>query len=160
MRTLSLRTIAPFLTVVVSVLFLASSPAYAAEAHSVRVGGPDLAGAGVDGNYSLVAKVDEAGNVSGEWQDAFTQDPGFHISVTCLTVVGNQAWVGGVITQASNPAFVGVQARTLVTDGGLPNGGGDSISFTFIFPNGNAPDCAAQPAFAQILLTKGQVVIK
>jgi len=70
------------------------------------------------------------------------------------------AWVGGVITQAANPAFIGVQARTLVVDGGLPNGGGDTISFTTIFPNGGAPDCCAQTPFQQFPLNQGQVDIK
>ena len=160
MKSLSARFMVLLVTVLSLSLLMVTADAFAAKAAKVRVGGPDIIGPGGDGNYSLIAQIDEAGNVSGQWQDAFTQNPGFHINVTCLTVVGNQAWVGGVITQAANPAFIGVQARALVTDGGLPNGGGDTISFTFIFPNGNAPDCAAQTPFAQIPLPQGQVSIK
>ena len=160
MRTLTLRIGVVVMTLLVAAFFLVGSTAYAAKAAKVRVGGPDLLGPGGDGNYSLIAQIDAAGNVSGQWQDAFTQNPGFHINVTCLTVVGNTAWVGGVIDQASNPALIGVQARTMVVDGGQPNGGGDTISFTFIFPNGGAPDCAAQPAFPQTTLPQGQVDIK
>lgn len=141
-------------------LLLLAPEAFAAKAAKVVVGSPDAFGAGTDGNYSMNAQIDEAGNVSGEWQDAFTQNPGFHIKVTCLTVVGNTAWVGGVIDQATNPAFIGVQARARVVDGGLPNGGGDSISFTVIFPNGGAPDCAAQAPFQQFPLFQGNVSIK
>ena len=158
MRTL--RIVSALLAVAVVMLFVASASTHAAPAvHKVRVGSPDIIGPGGDGNFSLIAQVDAAGNVSGEWQDAFTQNQGFHINVTCLTVVGNQAWVGGVITSARNPAFVGLQARTLVVDGGQPNGGGDTIGFTVFFPNGNAPDCSAQPAFQQFPLNQGQVKI-
>jgi len=160
MRTRNLRVALSLIAIFAFMLLLGNTNAYAAKAAKVRVGSPDLAGPGADGNFSLIAQIDQAGNVSGEWQDAFTQNQGFHINVTCLTVVGNQAWVGGVVTQAANPAFVGIQARTLVVDGGLPNGGGDTISFTFIFPNGGAPDCAAQPAFPQTALNQGQVDIK
>lgn len=141
-------------------LLLATPNAYAAKVAQVRVGSPDAFGPGTDGNYSMAAQIDAAGNVSGQWQDAFTLNPGFHINVTCLTVVGNTAWVGGVIDQATNPAFIGVQARAKVVDGGLPNGGGDTISFTVIFPNGGAPDCNAQAPFQQFPLFQGNVSIK
>lgn len=160
MTTRNLRLAASLTALIASVVLFQSTAAYAAKEVKVRVGTPDLAGPGGDGNFSLVAQIDAAGNVSGQWQDAFTQNQGFHIDVTCLTVVGNQAWVGGVVTQAANPAFVGIQARTLVVDGGLPGGSGDSISFTFIFPNGGAPDCAAQPAFPLTPFEQGQVSIK
>lgn len=156
----TLRNTLSFMAVFASILVLGASTAYAAKAAKVRVGGPDAFTPGFDGNFSLHAAIDAAGNVSGEWQDAFTQNQGFHVNVTCLTVVGNQAWVGGVITQALNPAFIGIQARTLVVDGGLPNGGGDTISFTTIYPNGGAPDCSAQTAFQQFPLNQGQVDIK
>jgi hypothetical protein len=147
---------AALMTFAVAMLFLADTSAYAAQAHTVSVGSPDFLGPGGDGNFSLTARIDAAGNVSGQWQDAFTQNQGFHINVTCLTVVGNQAWVGGVITQAANPAFIGVQARTLVVDNGQSS---DTIGFTVIFPNGNAPDCSAQPAFQQFPLNQGQVKV-
>ncbi len=148
------------MAIVACALLLSSTTAYAGKAAKVHVGSPDFLGPGTDGNFSLTAQSDAAGNVSGQWQDAFTLNQGFHINVTCLTVVGNQAWVGGVITQAANPAFIGVQARTSVVDGGLPNGGGDTISFTTIFPNGGAPDCSAQTPFQQFPLNQGQVDIK
>ena len=156
----TLRNALPFMAVFAFILLLGASTAYAAKAAKVHVGSPDILAPGGDGNFSLHAEIDAAGNVSGQWQDAFTQNQGFHINVTCLTVVGNQAWVGGVITQAQNPAFIGIQARTLVVDGGLPNGGGDTVGFTVIFPNGGAPDCSAQTAFQQFPLNQGQVDIK
>ena len=144
--------------IMASLIVLGTTTAYAASAvHKVTVGSPDIIGPGGDGNFSLIAQVDAAGNVSGQWQDAFTQNQGFHINVTCLVVVGNQAWVGGIITQARNPAFVGLQARTLVVDNG-PNG--DTIGFTNFFPNGNAPDCSAQTPFLQTPLAQGQVIVK
>ena len=158
MRTLDMKRTALLLAILASLIVLGNTTAYAASAvHTVKVGSPDIIGPGGDGNFSLTASVDAAGNVSGQWQDAFTQNQGFHINVTCLVVVGNQAWVGGIITQAANPAFVGLQARTLVVDNG-PNG--DTIGFTNFFPNGNAPDCSAQTPFLQTPLAQGQVIVK
>lgn len=159
MKTLHSKIAVALMTSLSCAILLVATNAYAAKAAKVRVGSPDAFGPGTDGSYSLIAQIDEAGNVSGEWQDAFTQNPGFHIHITCLTVVGNQAWIGGVITQATNPAFIGVQARGLVVDGG-PGSAGDSISFTVFYPNGGAPDCAAQTPYQQFPVPQGEVSIK
>jgi len=142
------------------VVCIASPTAFAAKAGKVRVGTPDWLGPGVDGAFSLIAQIDASGNVSGEWQDSFTMDPGLHMRVTCLTIVGNTAWIGGVVTVSSDPSFVGRPVETKVVDGGLPNGGGDSITFTFIFPAGSTHTCAAQEPYIQFPAFQGNVDIK
>ena len=151
----------PIAIVAAALVFLvATGPAYAAKEIKVRVGTADAFGPGTDGNFSLIAQIDKNGNVSGEWQDAFTMNPGLHMTVTCLVVVGNTAWVGGIVTQSSNPDFIGRPVETKVVDGGMPNNGGDSISFTFIYPAGSTHTCAAQEAYVEFPAFQGSVDIK
>jgi len=38
--------------------------------------------------------------------------------VTCLTVIGNDAWIGGVIRSSNDPTVVGLGAWWHVTDNG------------------------------------------
>lgn len=148
------------LLAVVLIGCLVSPAAFAAKAGKVRVGTADFFGPGGDGNFSLTAQIDEAGNVSGEWQDAFTRNPGVHMNVTCLRIEGNVAWIGGVITQSADASQVGLTAMTRVVDGGLPNGGGDYISYTYIFPAGTAPNCNTTFVFDQYPSFQGSVDIK
>jgi hypothetical protein len=39
-------------------------------------------------------------------------------AVTCLTVIGKDAWIGGVISKSNDPTYVGVGAWWHVTDNG------------------------------------------
>lgn len=58
--------------------------------------------------------------------------------ITCLTVVGNEARMSGIVTRHDeNPEFVGTYCRFRVVDNGEgSNGGGDQISRLQIgFPN-------------------------
>src|SRR5687767_14324574 len=53
-----------------------------------------------------VAAVKRAdGSVSGEYQVRSRAGAGavFHVGVTCMSVVGNQAWVAGIIEQSDDP---------------------------------------------------------
>ena len=143
---------------------IGSTVAHAAPVHFVSVGSPDgvIVTPGGDGNYSLVATVDANGKVSGEWEDAFTRNPGLHMKVTCLTVVGNTAWIGGVITQASDNALIGLPTITKVVDN-TKDGSGDTISFTFICgPPCTAPvPCSDMPGFlVQFPINAGNVTVK
>ena len=143
---------------------IGSTTVHAAKAHSVHVGSPDgiIFGAGGDGNYSLVANMDNNGNVSGQWQDAFTRNPGWHMRVTCLTVVGNTAWIGGVITQASDNTLIGLPTLTKVVDN-TRDGSGDTISFTFVCgpPCTDPVACSDMPEFlVQFPITAGNVTVR
>jgi len=155
--------IAAFAVTLPLVGIFGSTTALAAQAHIVTVGSPDgviVVAPGNDGNYSLIARQDANGNVSGEWQDAFTQNPGFHMKVTCLTVVGNTAWLNGVITQASNNAWIGLTTLTQVVDN-TTDGSGDSISFTFFDPSGgDVALCSSMPALVQFSIIAGNVIVK
>ena len=64
-----------------------------------------------------------------------------HAEVTCMSVAGNRAWVGGVVKSASNPDWVGLETAWAVEDGG--KNGQDMIGLM------NVP--TAFPGFAQAI---------
>jgi len=133
--------------------------------HRATVGGPDAFGPGTDANFSLVALERADGSVTGQWHDQFAQSPGFggagiHVAVDCLVVIGNEAWISGVITQSRIPGVVGLGAVTKVVDNGRSaNDPADQISFSFI---DTGIDCVAASAIPGIPLfpaPQGQVVV-
>jgi hypothetical protein len=71
--------------------------------------------------------------------------PGFVGSVTCLSVVGDTALVGGILTQApENEA--GLDFLYAVTDGGPPASGADTAGFIDIGPELDTPPYPGLPA--------------
>jgi hypothetical protein len=55
-----------------------------------------------DANFSLVAIQYGDGHASGQWTDQFGQGQGgIHVEVNCVFVVGNQAWISGIIKQGT-----------------------------------------------------------
>ena len=130
--------------------------------HHVSVGGADICidffgtHPGCDGNFSLVANEDSEGNVSGQYVDQFGHgNGGFHATVTCLSVNGNEAWVSGVITSGNlqGTDLTGFPVITKVVDNGTS---GDQISFSFI---GDPTSCSDQPNRPVYNLT-GQVTVR
>jgi hypothetical protein len=75
--------------------------------------------------------------------DQSPQGIGIHVAVNCLNVIGNQAWVSGVITQSRNPGLVGLDALAEVIDNASSaNDPADQISFSLIgfgIPCSDAP---------------------
>ncbi len=117
--------------------------------HSAHVATPDI---------SLDA-LQRANGSTGQWQN-HSRDLGvigIHVAVNCLNVIGNQAWVSGVVTQSRQAGLVGLDAVTSVIDMGKT--APDSVSFTF---TGSGIDCNAAPAFVFPLFPtpQGQVVVK
>lgn len=92
--------------------------------------------------FSAIKQAD--GTVSGEWQVVSRVGNGAHLhgSVTCLSVVGNRAWIGTVIESSDNPVVViGSEGGFRVVDNGEGQGEPpDQTSLAFI----NGP-----PGFAQ-----------
>lgn len=129
----------------------------------VSVGGSDFdATLNTDANFSLIALEKGDGSISGEWTDQFGQGQGgVHVDVNCLRVVGNQAWIGGIIRSGSTGQggvdLSGLTALTRVADlGKSANDQPDAISFTFI---GLAIQCTAQPNLPLFAMTGGQVTV-
>jgi hypothetical protein len=144
-------------------LLLALSPAASADSviHQVSVGSADIAPPpGTDANFSLSAIELDDGTVSGQWQDTVfgrgTAAVGLHVEVDCLVVVGNEAWVSGVITRPASLA--GLPAITRVRDNGTSaTDPADQISFTFI---GIEATCTDQPNLPLFDLINGQVTVQ
>jgi hypothetical protein len=69
--------------------------------------------------------------------------------VTCLTVIGADAWVGGVIRTSNDPTVVGSGAWWHVTDNGQGAGSSPDItSFLGVGSLGSTADfCANHPAY-------------
>ncbi len=126
--------------------------------HHVSVGGNDACPTpGCDANFSLVANAKADGSVKGQWTDVFRIPNGFivHTKIDCLNVIGNEAWVSGVVT---GPNFTGLPTITRVADNGTSaNDPLDQISFTFI---DNFGGCQAAPDLPLFDLPNGQVKVR
>jgi hypothetical protein len=135
--------------------------------HRATMGGADVCEAfglptGCDANFSLAAIGYADGTAKGQWQDTFSKGQGaIHVAVDCLIVYGNQAVVGGVVTNANNPVFVGTRALTSVVDNGTSaNDVADQISFSFIgFDEGVDCNTPLPEEFPLLDLKNGQAVV-
>ena len=70
--------------------------------------------------------------------------PGFVGHITCLTMSGNSALVGGVLSQPD--AFAGSDFLYAVTDNGPPGSGADEAGFIDVTPELDAPPYPGLPA--------------
>jgi hypothetical protein len=129
--------------------------------HKVSVGSADiLPPPGSDANFSLSAVQHGDGTVTGQWQDTFfgrsVPALALHVDIDCLVVVGNDAWLSGVITRPD--ALAGLAAVTRVRDNGTSaNDPADQISFTFI---NLGVTCTDQPNLPLFDLINGQVKVQ
>jgi hypothetical protein len=126
--------------------------------------------AGALNTHAFTAQVDADGNAKGqaEFQLRYI-DTTVHVEVNCLAVVGNEAWIGGIITRSSNPAQVGLGLHILfrVQDNGegfraQPNGAGDARppDMTSQLEWGAVPSCDTTPPLGLIEWTHGNVQVR
>ena len=161
------------------ILTMSVSPATAAASardpvvHMVSAGGPDLCNAfgkhpGCDGNFSLVGFVYADGSMSGEYTDRFANGDGIHAVIDCVSVVGSEAWVSGVITRGSytDPDtgqvydFTGLPFATRFRDNGTSaRDTVDQLSFSW-FGGDNASSCTDHIQYPLFDEPQGQVVVK
>lgn len=95
--------------------------------------------------YGFNASVDGGGAVKGQFESHWASAGGdfrFHLDITCLSVSGNRAWLGGVTTRSNDPAFpVGTEWIWSVTDNGEGNGApADQLSYFYRVPAGSCVD--------------------
>ncbi|HEY2954002.1 MAG TPA: hypothetical protein VGK89_01990 [Candidatus Eisenbacteria bacterium] len=109
--------------------------------------------------YGFTAEIDADGVVTGEAEFQH-RDLGVHnhVEITCLTVIGNDAWIGGVIRESNIPELVGVQIVWRVQDNGEGTGNVDKTSI--VVPNTTLGDCNLMPALGLIPWTSGNVLVK
>lgn len=97
---------------------------------------------------SFVAQKDVNNQVKGQAQVNYPDGRGsFHIAVSCLSVWGNKAWVGGTVTNSTfEPYQTGTEVIWSVADNGQGKDTNDATSFYVSFL-GNLPiadQCALQ----------------
>ncbi len=119
-----------------------------------------------DGDLPQVSMVANKGtdtSVKGQAEVKYPKDRGsFHVEVSCLSVWGNEAWIGGTVTRSSfDPFPVGQEILWTVADNGEGNGNNDGTGFYFYNPGGPlAAQCDTQnigePFFVS---TKGNIQI-
>jgi len=95
--------------------------------------------------FSANAKAD--GSVSGQYNLTFqgSGNTRVHAEVTCVRVVGDQAWIGGVNKSSTDPNFVGLESGFRVEDNGQGRGAAaDRVSLMILnlAPGGAAAVCA------------------
>jgi hypothetical protein len=91
--------------------------------------------------FSAVRRAD--GSVSGEYQiNVHASDLFFHVTVTCMDVVGNTAWVAGIIDKASGPPVVeGTVSYFYAIDGGE---GADAVDVVSVARINDRPEAAQE----------------
>lgn len=149
------------------ILVVTPQAAVGGVAHHASLGSADVCEAlglptGCDANFSLVANEYADGSVSGQWHDQFAEGSGIHVAVDCLAVSGNQAVIGGVITNATGfvDGFEGTRAVTSVQDNGTSsNDAADRLSFSFFPAEANCADIDPG-AFPLFDLLNGQVKVR
>ena len=133
--------------------------------HKVSVGSADvLPPPGTDANFSLSATQDADGTARGQWEDTVNGRSvpaiSLHVEIDCLVVVGNDAWVSGIIARPA--VLAGLRANARVRDNGTSaNDPADQISLTF-FPPAIDPGvtCQDQPDLPLNDLINGQANVK
>lgn len=175
MFTITRKRLAGISSVFTMALVLVLGPAALATGpvvHHVNAGGPDACiffgfpHPGCDGNFSLVAHEYADGSVSGQYSDRFAQGDGFHAVINCVSVVGNDAWVSGVITFGifTDPVtgevfdLAGLPVATRVRDNGTSaNDPADQITFSFL---GDPTPCTAHFPYQLFDVPEGQVLVR
>jgi hypothetical protein len=157
------------LAALITGLLLSAAPAVFADGviHHVSAGSPDIcagfgARPGCDANFSLVATQYADGSVTGVFVDVFGKGfGGTRAVIDCLSVVGNEAWVSGVIISGHADGFdlTGLPISTRVVDNGTStNDPPDQAGFSR--RGDQAYLCTDQPDDDLFDLLQGQVSVK
>ncbi|UCD97853.1 MAG: hypothetical protein JSV42_12900 [Chloroflexota bacterium] len=103
MHTKILIVIIFVFTLLAATVALASEPV-----HQVSAGGKlDLEG-GNSETYGFLAQIDAEGIVSGQGEFHEQGQLKIHFEVNCLSVDGNTAWLGGIVTRSNDPVRIPV----------------------------------------------------
>ena len=113
---------------------------------------------GARNSVGFTARIDTGGAVKGEAQFQL-RDHGLrlHVVVDCLSVLGNEAWVGGIVLTSNDPTLVGTHVTWRVQDNGEGGDGPDQVSLPV---PGAASDCVPQPALPLVPLTEGDIQVE
>ena len=114
--------------------------------------------------FSFGAQEYEDGTATGQFQRTFGRErepPGFFLAadVTCVSVVDNEAWIGGVITRHSGGRVGGVWFRVVDQGESWPHGNDQISALEFGTPAEALAACAAKPDLAVIGITEGNIQV-
>jgi hypothetical protein len=144
---------------IVSCLLLASVAFAAPPVHQATGGGTIQFNDSLD-TIAFTAQIDAAGEVKGQAEFQLRDlNLTFHVVVDCLQVSGDNAWISGLISSASDPARVGQRVLWQVRDNGQGNASSlDQVSLPVQF-NPTTP-CPGQPSLALVSWTNGNVQVR
>ena len=124
---------------------------------------------GFNRTFSFTARMHVDGSVDGQWQRVtHTGGPVIsrsHGKITCFTIIGNQAWIGGFKTISTtgglDPPINGV-IWSVVDNGEGSNAQVDQMSTQGILrsPEAVAAHCADTPAFTLNDLVTGNIQVR
>jgi hypothetical protein len=141
-----------------------ASPTLASRVVQAVHGSGHITQAGELRTFTFSAERRADGSVSGEFQIiARTVDRVAHGRITCMTVFGNAAWLGGVVERDDSGVSTGAEARFRVVDlAQMPGSSQDLMSLlSFLFVPGAAQAyCNTAPSFPALLpAEKGEITV-
>src|SRR3989442_870582 len=141
-RTRLLSALLPIATVLGAVLLHSASTSAAGSGPSAS-GHGNLTVGGELRTFSFTAVTKSNGSVTGEAQlKSRASGVIIHVEINCLKVVGNQAYISGVVRHANNPLFVGHTSIFRVIDNGEgANRPPDELSLLTTFVTVPPEDC-------------------
>jgi hypothetical protein len=111
-------------------------------------------------DFGFIAKLKSDGSADGWFTYRDVEDGAPFTAggpVTCLTTIGEDAWIGAAITQSNDSTIVGLGAWWHVTDNG--EGGGSPPDITTFLGVGSLVDtaafCADHPAYLHPFAIEG-----
>jgi hypothetical protein len=144
------------LALVLPLLPVTAASAKGPVAHRVSAGARDPFA-----SFTLTAAIFADGTMTGQYTDQFPQiGGGFHALLNCVSIVGNDAWVSGVIISgtADGQDLTGLPVATRVRDNCVSaKDPPDDVSFSFI---GDPTPCTEHVDYPLFTSPEGQVVIK
>lgn len=138
-----MKKVAFIVLVLVMMSTLAATVFAASPVHNVGGGGTLDIGLDRIERYAFSARIDTDGNVSGQfWSDWASPDVTLRGNITCLSVSGNEATIGLVVTQTDDPIIqpVGSGLVFSVIDNG--QGAGASYDQISIFVDADPATCS------------------
>lgn len=122
-------------------LLVVGTASAASPIHQVSGGGTlMLEELGTSESFGFVAQVDGDGVVSGQGTIRISGAGAFHFEVNCLSVEGNTAWLGGVITRSADPdtAPTGLEFTWQLQDNGQGADAAPDLQ-SYMFPTALLP---------------------
>ena len=112
-------------------------------------------------SFALIAHIFADGSMLGQYTDQFPQiGGGFYAVLDCVSIVGNDVWVSGIIITGSpdRRELTSLPVVTRVRDNGVSaNHPPDHLSFSFI---GDPTPCTEHVDYPLYTSPQGQVVIR